>query len=315
MISVIVPIYNVEKYLSRCIDSLVRQTHKNMEIILVDDGSLDSCGEICDKYAEKYKQIIVVHQKNSGVSAARNAGLNIANGEYIGFVDPDDWVDLQTYEGMYKALNMCMIDLAICGYEYYDEQNRKDENRSYVIRENEIISQKEVMKRFSDIPPTVRHGVVNKLFKKEVLKDQKFKEGLHSSEDVLFLNEYVQKIKNAVVVHRPYYKNLVRLGSATHGGLKIESLADSFEAHYRMYSDVVGKYPELKNHSQAFLLDVCALKYKEAKGKAEYLDNKGKKQIELKLKIMKRFIKSNAIKAVFNPEIYWKTKIIYLILK
>lgn len=105
-----------------------------------------------------------------------------------------------------------------------------------------------------------------------------FKEGLHSSEDVFFLNEYVQKIQNAVVVHQPYYKNLVRQGSATHGGLSINSLADSFEAHYQMYQDAVGKYPELKEHSLAFLLDVCTLKYTEACRKSLQLEQSEKKK-------------------------------------
>lgn len=314
MISVIVPVYGVEKYLPKCIESLLQQTCKDIEIILVDDGSPDSCGKICDVYAEKYEQIIVIHQVNKGVSAARNAGLKIAKGEYIGFVDPDDWLASETYGSMLLCIEEANADLVICGYDYYDEQGQLDENRRYIIKENELITQKEVMYRFSDMPPTIRHGVVNKLFKKKILHEQKFKEGLHSSEDVLFLNEYVQKIKNAVVIHQPYYKNLVRPGSATHGGLKIESLADSFSAHYQMYIDAVNAYPELKNHSLAFLLDVCALKYVEVKKKAEYLKAKEKKMVESQLKEMKRFIKKNAIKAIFDTEIYWKTKIWYLIL-
>ena len=215
MISVIVPVYGVEKYLPKCIESLVKQTFKDIEVILVDDGSLDSCGKICDMYAEKYEQLVVIHQVNQGVSVARNAGLKIAKGEYIGFVDPDDWVAPEMYESMYGVMEETDADLVICGYDYYDEQEQVDENRRYIIKENEIITQKEVMYRFSDMPPSIRHGVCNKIFKKNLLHEQKFKEGLHSSEDVLFLNEYVQKIKNAVIVHQPYYKNLVRQGSAT----------------------------------------------------------------------------------------------------
>ncbi|OUQ56652.1 hypothetical protein B5E58_10530, partial [Tyzzerella sp. An114] len=93
-ISVIVPIYNVEKYLNRCVDSIINQTYKNLEIILVDDGSPDNCGKICDEYAKKDNRIKVVHKENGGVSSARNVGLNIATGDYIGFVDGDDWIDL-----------------------------------------------------------------------------------------------------------------------------------------------------------------------------------------------------------------------------
>ena len=97
MISVIVPIYNVEKYLPQCVESLMNQTLKDIEIILVDDGSPDCCPVICDEYAEKDKRIKVIHQKNAGVSAARNEGLKNAQGAFIGFVDPDDWVAPEIY--------------------------------------------------------------------------------------------------------------------------------------------------------------------------------------------------------------------------
>ena len=115
-----------------------------------------------------------------------------------------------------------------------------------------------------------------------------------------FLNEYVQKIQKAVVVHQPYYKSLVRQGSATHGGLSINSLADSFEAHYRMYQDAVGKYPELKEHSLVFLLDVCTLKYTEACRKSLQLEQSEKKKIQKCLTEMIHFIKRNLLENQSN---------------
>lgn len=98
MISVIVPIYNVEKYLARCVDSIVNQTYKNLEIILVDDGSPDRCPQVCDDYAEKDSRIKVVHKKNGGLSDARNAGMAVATGEYISFIDSDDWIETSMFE-------------------------------------------------------------------------------------------------------------------------------------------------------------------------------------------------------------------------
>ena len=118
MISIIVPIYNVEKYLPQCLDSLISQTYRDIEIILVDDGSPDKCPEICDAYAKKDARIKVVHQINGGVSSARNTGLKASRGEYIGFVDPDDWVAPEMYEKMMEALADHKADLAICGYQY-----------------------------------------------------------------------------------------------------------------------------------------------------------------------------------------------------
>ena len=98
LISVIVPIYNVEKYLARCVDSIVNQTYKNLEIILVDDGSPDRCPQMCDDYAEKDSRIKVVHKKNGGLSDARNAGMAVATGEYISFIDSDDWIETSMFE-------------------------------------------------------------------------------------------------------------------------------------------------------------------------------------------------------------------------
>lgn len=315
MVSIIIPVYKVEKYLSKCIESILKQTYIDLELILVDDGSPDKCPEICDTYASKDERVVVIHQKNAGVSAARNAGLEKAQGEYIGFVDPDDWIAPEMYEKMISAIEDAKVDLAICGYDYYDEDYQVDEKRRYKIRSNEVLDQKEVMNRFSDMPPSIRHGVWNKLFKNNLLHTQRFINGLHSSEDVYFLNEYVQKIQSAVIVHQPYYKNLVRQGSATHGGLSIQSLAESFEAHEQMYKDTVKKYPDLKNHSQAFLLDVCTLKYNEAKRKMSSLSNDEQEQMKNYMQEMKQFIKGYAKKAMFNKEIYWKTRIYYLLNK
>ena len=113
-ISIIVPVYKVESYLSRCIDSILAQTYQNFELILVDDGSPDYCGEICDNYAEKDDRIKVIHQPNRGVSAARNASLDLATGDYIGFVDSDDYISINMYSDMIKLLEVNGLDIIIC---------------------------------------------------------------------------------------------------------------------------------------------------------------------------------------------------------
>ena len=305
MISIIVPVYKVEKYLPRCIESILNQTYKDLELILIDDGSPDNCPQICDEYAKKDSRIVVLHQKNKGVSAARNAGLKRARGEYIGFVDPDDWVKPEIYEGMLDAFKSADAYLVICGYNYYDEEGNIDQNRNYHARENEIITQKEIMRRFSDMPPSIRHGVWNKLFKHNLLHNMTFKEGLHSSEDVLFLNEFVQRIKSAAVVHKPYYCNTVRKGSATHGGLNTKALLDSFVVHEKMHMDSIRHYPELERHSLAFLMDVLILKYNEMRSR----EGCGVSE----RKTAKRYIRRYMWRALFDREIYWKTRIMYVI--
>ena len=115
-ISIIVPVYKVEKYLCRCLDSIVAQTFTDWECILIDDGSPDNSGKICDEYAEKDGRFRVIHQENAGVSAARNAGLDAARGEWIGFVDSDDWVESNMYEYLYNNALETKSDVVICGF-------------------------------------------------------------------------------------------------------------------------------------------------------------------------------------------------------
>ena len=113
LISVIVPVYNVESYLNRCIESLVRQTYKYLEIILVDDGSLDGCPHICDKWSERDNRIHVIHKTNGGLSSARNAGLKVAKGEYIAFLDSDDWIHTKFIEHLYITIKDYKVDIAV----------------------------------------------------------------------------------------------------------------------------------------------------------------------------------------------------------
>ena len=114
LISIIVPIYKTEKYLDRCIKSIINQTYKNLEVILVDDGSPDRCGVICDKWAQKDKRIKVIHKENGGVSDSRNAGLDIANGEYIGFVDSDDYIHKDFIKILYNLCKENNSDISVC---------------------------------------------------------------------------------------------------------------------------------------------------------------------------------------------------------
>ena len=120
-LSIIVPVYKVEKYLPKCLDSILAQTFTDFELILIDDGSPDRCGDICDEYAAKDDRLIVIHQENKGVSAARNAGLDIARGEYIGFVDSDDWIEPEMYETMLATAKESEAEIVACGANHSDE--------------------------------------------------------------------------------------------------------------------------------------------------------------------------------------------------
>lgn len=127
LISIIVPVYNVKDYVEKCLDSICGQTYKNLEIVVVDDGSTDGSGEICDTYAQKDPRVKVIHRENRGVSAVRNEGLDIALGEYIGFVDGDDWIDSDMYEFLYELLIVNEADISVCSH-YIENRAREKSN-------------------------------------------------------------------------------------------------------------------------------------------------------------------------------------------
>ncbi|MCF0156053.1 MAG: glycosyltransferase, partial [Veillonella sp.] len=138
-ISVIVPIYNVEPYIHQCVDSIINQTYKDLEIILVDDGSPDNCGKICDEYAAKDDRVKVIHRPNGGLSAARNSGLDVATGEYIAFVDSDDYIACNMYSDMMEFMLKHKLDIVVCSS--YRVKNSKIKEEKYTYEETTILTQ------------------------------------------------------------------------------------------------------------------------------------------------------------------------------
>jgi len=175
LISVVVPMYKVEAYLERCIQSLVDQTYTDLEILLVDDGSPDRCGEICDEWAKKDARIRVIHKKNGGLSDARNAGLVQATGEYIGFVDSDDRIEPRMYELLYKAMQETGAQIAECTYENFSDTSEPKpyEGEDPVCR---IFSAEQaIFELLGD--GALRQTVWNKLYRAELVKDKLFPVG------------------------------------------------------------------------------------------------------------------------------------------
>ena len=191
-ISVIVPIYNVEPYIRKALDSIINQTYKNLEIILVDDGSPDNCGKICDEYALKDKRIKVLHIKNSGPAVARNAGLDIATGEFIGFIDPDDFFELDMYETLYNAITKTNAGLVVCnwykGYEGNWEKNTNFPNK-------EILTSNEAFEAFYNYM-----FVWNKLYRKEVVGNLRQIETY--AQDVYYTFNTFKRIEKVVCIDK-----------------------------------------------------------------------------------------------------------------
>ena len=187
-ISVIVPVYNIEEYLERTLESLVNQTYKNLEIILINDGSTDSSKEICDKYKKKDKRVVVIHKDNEGVSIARNKGLELATGDFIGFVDSDDVISLDMYEILYKNIINTSADISVCNFKTFSKDIDFEYNKNI-----KIFKKKEALE---DI---ISDGIItnflwNKLFKKDIFNNIKFPEK-KIYEDLYVMPKLIEKIE------------------------------------------------------------------------------------------------------------------------
>lgn len=273
-ISVIVPVYNVEKYLENCLNSIINQTYKNLEIILVNDGSLDNSGTICDDYAKRDSRIKVIHQKNCGVSAAKNNGLKEATGELISFIDSDDTIEPNFYEILYNSLIKTNSDIALVGYKVVNEKGKlildsilksglkKDE---MVIFEGDDII-KELM-----LQKTINNFGWCKLFKKDVLCN--FKEGV-TYEDIVFSVKVMMNAKKVVYTNTSVYNYLKRAKSIT-ATISLENLNDFGIAIMGRYNLVKDKFNHLMPYNIYALFQstiaistkyiICDTKYDEIK--------------------------------------------------
>lgn len=183
LISVIIPCFNVERYIDRCMESVLNQTYQDLEIILVDDGSTDGTGKIIKKYAKQDRRIKILYQDNKGAGAARNAGLEIVEGAYIGFVDGDDWIEPDMYEYLKKLMDEGEADIAACDYISIDKYYYKKDNGQECIQ---TLDRSALMEKFFRIHGEKScYSVCNMLYKKEIVNGCKFPEG-GITEDLLF---------------------------------------------------------------------------------------------------------------------------------
>ena len=224
-ISVIVPVYNVEKYLARCLDSIINQTLADIEIICINDGSTDNSLEILNDYAKKDSRIKIIDQTNAGLSCARNAGMQIAQGEYIGFVDSDDWIDLDFYEKLYTAAKKYDADIACGSIKAWRKCNRKNIMLKY--KEEELAS--DIYRKFylCDIPETC--NVWNRIYRTSKLRENhiEFEPGV-LYEDVCFTTEVLIETDTLVTVPGTYY-NYVRLNVNSVVKIKSEKAKRDYE--------------------------------------------------------------------------------------
>lgn len=205
LVSIIIPVYNCEKYLDKCIESVVRQTYKNIEIILINDGSEDKSGQICDYYAENDRRIVVKHKKNEGAAIARNLGISISKGEYISFIDSDDWVEEDYIKFLLKNILSFKSDLVVCNYKevYISEENIKVQEKSTVSSELIYVNKGINRKFFTD---GFIHPCWGKLYKSKIIKNKNIEfMQLKLSEDTVFNLDYLKYCKKVYLLERQLY--------------------------------------------------------------------------------------------------------------
>ncbi len=243
-VSVIVPVFNVAPYISRCIESLQKQSLKEIEIILVDDGSTDGSGKICDEFS-KDPRITVLHKENGGLSSARNAGISAAKGKYLGFVDGDDWVEEDMYKELYDLAETQNAEIAECSYweVINGRTENKEEGNSFTVLEQE-----EALKRFFLREAT--ESVWNKIFLRNLFNDLKFPVG-EINEDTTIVIRLLLKSKKVIFSEKKLYFYRIREGSITKSGYSPRfRVVDRHMQEIEALTDE--KYPRLKPYREYF---------------------------------------------------------------
>ena len=228
-ISIIVPVYKVEKYLNECIDSILAQTFTDFELILVDDGSPDNCPALCDAAAEKDSRVRVIHQQNKGLSGARNAGIDVARGNWLGFVDSDDMIDPTFCEKMLYAAVQAGAEMAVCNILRMKENKALDSYQEHCLKD-EVLSREEIVHRIQLSP---FYMVMTRLCRREVFEKIRFPEG-KNYEDAFTAPEILERVNKAACVAEPLYQYRLRSGSIMHAAVTLKNL-EEVRANYELF--------------------------------------------------------------------------------
>ena len=263
LVSIIVPVYNVQQYLDRCLKSLVGQTYQNIEILLVDDGSRDSSGELCDLWGTRDDRIRVFHKKNGGLSDVRNYGLQRANGEYVCFVDSDDWCDTKYIEVMYGALAETGSDIIECDYLCVDSE--KDAVSEEIDYPRAVFCGRECFYRF--LTDVFFVSVCNKLYRKDLIADEWFKPGVYH-EDEYWTYKIFSKAQRVCRIRYTGYFYYQRQNSITHSKPSRKKIMDAFTAGKERIDFIEDRYPEYAAIGYSAMMHTCMYLF----NKAEYSD-------------------------------------------
>lgn len=252
-ISVIIPVYGVESYIDRCIKSVVNQTYKNLEIILVDDGSPDNCPSICDQWAKQDKRIKVIHKKNGGLSDARNAGMDIVTGDLIGFVDSDDWISEKMYQLLYENMITNHSDISACGVEIvWDDDNIP--NKQLTPKGEYVLSRKDAMEAIV-AESILKQPVWYKLYKTELIRSILFPKG-KCHEDVFWSYRAIGEARCVSVFDTPCYYYYQRKDSIMGNEYSLKRL-DVLDAKCERLKYLKMRFPQLTEGGKLDLWFSC----------------------------------------------------------
>ncbi len=239
MISVIIPVYNVEKYISQCLDSVCNQTNKDLEIILVDDGSTDASGRICDEYACHDKRIQVIHQKNSGAAAAKNVGLQVASGEYLSFVDSDDFLEPNAYRYMIQIMQTQNADVVQCSYRDVFKNHTKDH-----ILKNTTLNQIDFLALFTEDWTCAL--LWDKLYRRSLFEGISFETG-HKIDDEYFTYRGIMNAKKIVRDSQIVYNYRKRASSVMYSSTSAQQIiTDRVDYLRKRRKNVIAYFPQLR---------------------------------------------------------------------
>lgn len=288
LVSIIIPVYNVAPYLKRCMETILHQSYENLEIILIDDGSIDGSSDLCDKYARLDERILVHHQENKGLSVARNVGTLFSHGKYLCFIDSDDYIDERYVELLYTAMSKTESDMAMCAhYRYFDDNGgRKIVNlynqQVHLTEDYYVVSGKECIQDYVE-KKLMSVTAWAKMFSKDLAQINLFPEG-RVYEDMATYIRFLREARKVVLIDVPLYHHFTRRKDSITETVSEKTLQDYVWASHKMYEDILSVYPELKKKAE-WRVTLASFKVMDSIVRCE---NK-----EIIQKISKSFIREN----------------------
>lgn len=301
-ISLVVPIYNVEKYLRKCLDSLLAQTFSDIEIILVNDGSSDNSLGICEEYLQKDTRITLINKKNGGLSDARNVGLKIAKGDYIGFVDSDDWVEPNMYEVLYKLSIKENADISTCLLRVHSKDKKHVQYSPYVFK---VFDSKNAIHSLYK-GELSGFAAYNKLYRRSLFENIQFPIG-RVYEDAAIMYILYNTANKIAFTNKPLYNYLRREGSITNSGFS-EKRFDIIHNYYETYSFMEKNYPEMCTKINQQFYESLRNMIVDITNEGEMLKNK-----KYVLRVSKE-IRKNNFKIIKNNSILFRHKLFVQVL-